>query len=178
MITITIPPDPLVSLEEVKVALGESGNDRDDLIEALLMAAQSELDGPNGWVGVCVAQQMVQTKASSFDCARLVGRPVVAATVLYKDSEGEHVLDPASYIVTSDGRLALTDGSSWPTVLKQPDAITIAYEVGIDDPDDPRYQHMRTAIILHVRMTLDGHEPEVSRKAIESIVRPMWVPVA
>lgn len=180
MATIVIPPDPLVDLEDVKVAIGESGTDRDALIETLLLAAQSELDGPNGWVGICAAQQMVSVKASSFDCPaiRLPGRPVVSATVLYLDEDGaEQTLGGADYVIGADGTLSLTDGANWPTLADQDDTITVTYEVGIDDPDDPRHSLMRTAIILHVRMTLDGVDPDVSRKAIESLVRSMWVPV-
>ncbi|GAB5642342.1 hypothetical protein JMUB7488_28400 [Staphylococcus aureus] len=51
----------------------------------------------------------------------------------------------------------------------------IHYSAGIADSFDPRIEIMKTAIIMHVRMTLDGVEPENSRKAIQSIVAPLWV---
>lgn len=180
MITITTPPALLVTVDEVKVALGESGTDRDDLIEALLWAAQSELDGPNGWVGISVAQQSAEIKASSFDCppVRLPGGPILSATVQYLDADGaEQTLDASAYVVGANGTLLLGSGATWPTLYGQGDAITVAYDVGITEEGDPRIQQMRTAIILHVRMTLDGIDPDASRRAIESLVRPMWVPV-
>lgn len=180
MATIVTPPELLVAVEEAKVALGESGTDRDDYIEMLILAAQSELDGPNGWVGISVAQQMTAIKASSFDCPpiRLPGVPVVAATVQYLDADGaEQTLADSDHVVGADGTLSLAAGAAWPTLASQGDAITVTYGMGIDDPDDPRTALMRTAILLHVRMTMDGVDPDVSRRAIESLVRSMWVPV-
>ncbi len=181
MITITVQPDPLVTLDDMKTALGESGNDRNDLIEAFTLAAQGELDGPNGWVGISIAAQTAQIKASSFDEPeiRLAGGPFGTVTVVYVDSNGANqTLASGDYIVGADGVLSLAAGKSWPTLADRADGITVTYECGVDDVDDPRTQLMRTAIMLHVRMTLDGNEPDVSRRAIEGLVRPMWVPVA
>ncbi len=178
MITITTAPAALVSVAEAKVALGESGSDRNTLIEGLIAAAQGELDGPNGWVGISVAEQSAEIKAASFDepAIRLIGGPVTAAVVTYLDSTGaEQTLDDETYVVGTDGTLLLVAGNDWPTVADQADAITVAYDVGIEDSTDPRVQQMRTAIIMHVRMTLDMVAPEASRKAIEALVRPMWV---
>ena len=96
MITITTAPAALVSVDEAKVALGESGSDRNTLIDGLIAAAQGELDGPNGWVGISVAEQSAEIKAASFDepAIRLIGGPVTAAVVTYLDSTGaEHWLD-------------------------------------------------------------------------------------
>ena len=177
MIKIVQPPEPLVSLDEMKVALGESGDDRNDFIETLVMAAQGELDGPNGWVGISVAPQIAQITASAFDPAiRLIGGPVFGVTINYFDADGDaQTLSDTGYIVGADGTISLADGAEWPTLAERADAVTVTYDVGIDDGDDPRVALMRTAIILHVRMTMDMVDPAMSRKAIESIVRPMWV---
>lgn len=178
MITITTPPAQLVTLAEAKVALGESGSDRDTLINAMILAAQAELDGPNGWVGVCVAEQTAQIKASSFDEPeiRLVGGPITDVAVTYLDSDGDtQTLDDQTYIVGQDGVLSLVYGEEWPTVSEQADCITVSYDVGIADTDDPRVNQMKIAIIMHVRMTLDMVAPDVHRRAIEALVRPMWV---
>ena len=97
-------------------------------------------------------------------------------TIDYFDADGEaQTLSDAGYIVGSDGTISLADGAEWPTVAERADAITVTYDVGIDDGDDPRVALMRTAIMMHVRMTMDMWEPETSRKTIESIVRPLWV---
>lgn len=181
-IVITSFPDMLVSLEEAKVAIGESGTDRDDLIEGLILAAQAELDGPKGWVGISVAQQGVEVTFDSFDdpCIRLPGGPIIGDVVItYVDSAGDAVvLDAADYIVQPDGSLGLVSGGTWPTLADQAGTITAAYTVGmVEGEDAQRIGLMKTAIKLHVRMTLDGVEPEISRRAIESLVRSLWVPV-
>lgn len=179
-VKIITPPAMLVSVEEAKVALGESGNDRNDLIEGLIMAAQAELDGPKGWVGISVAEQEVEATFDSFDAVpvRLPGGSIIGDVVItYLDSAGDTMtLDDALYTVQSDGSLGLTAGSAWPTLSDQAGAIAAAYSVGMS-AGDPRIALMKTAIKMHVRMTLDGVEPEASRRAIESLVRSLWVPV-
>lgn len=181
-ITVTSQPDLLVTVEEAKVALGESGSDRDGLIEGMLWAAQSELDGPKGWVGISVAQQSVEARFDTFDCppVRLIGGPIIGDVVIsYLDGDSATVvLDADGYVVAADGSVTLTAGSSWPTVASQAGACLAAYDVGlVFGEDDARLGQMKTAIIMHVRMTLDMVEPDVQRRAIESLVRSMWVPV-
>lgn len=180
-ITITSFPDMLVSLEEAKVAVGESGTDRDDFIEGLILAAQSELDGPKGWVGITVAQQGVEVRFDTFDDTplRLPG-PIIGYVVLsYLDADGAStVLDSDDYAVLPDGSLVLADGATWPTLADQSGAVSAAYTAGmVEGEDAQRIALMKTAIKMHVRMTLDGVDMENSRRAIESLVRSLWVPV-
>lgn len=182
IVTITSYPEMLVSLDEAKVAIGESGTDRDDLIEGLILAAQAELDGPKGWVGISVAQQGVEVRFDTFEeCPlRLPGGPIIGDVVVsYLDADGaSQTLDAADYDVLPDGSLILVDGSTWPTLAEQSGAITAAYTVGmVEGEEAQRIALMKAAIKMHVRMTLDGVEPEKSRRAIESLVRSMWVPV-
>jgi len=179
-IVVTTQPDPLVTLDEVKVAIGESGNDRNSLIEGMILAAQAELDGPHGWVGISVAPQSLQARVDSFaGPIRLIGGPIVGDVVgTYLDSSGQSVgLEPTVYVVQLDGTVSLAAGATWPAVSDQADACRFAYDVGIAAPTDPRLSLMKTAIILHVRMTLDGIDPDKARRAIEALVRPMWDPV-
>jgi hypothetical protein len=178
--TIIDPPYPLVTLEEAKVALGESGDDRDGLIGGLILAAQSELDGPLGWVGISVAEQGVEYRVDDFSCPIALPGPIIGAVdITYLDADGaQQSLDPGVYEVLSDGRVVLVSGQSWPTLYQQAEAVRFAYYAGIADPNDPRIAQMKTAIILHVRMTLDGIDAEAARRAIEALVRSMWVPVA
>jgi hypothetical protein len=177
-IMVTTQPEPLVTLDEAKVALGESGSDRDELIEGLILAAQSELDGPKGWVGMSVARQTVEVHFDRFcDTMRLPAGPVIApATVTYLDSDGaEQPLSDTIYTLLSDDRLVLTPEESWPSTYSRAEAVTLAYEVGIEDANDPRIALMKTAIILHVRMTLDHEEPEKRRETINWLVSSLKV---
>jgi hypothetical protein len=177
-ITVTTQPDPLVTLDEAKIALGESGSDRDELITGLITAAQAELDGPKGWVGISVARQSVEVRFDAFcDGMQLPGGPVIdPVTLTYLDSNGaEQTLGEGVYARLSDDRIALIPSQSWPATYLRAEAVTAAYDVGIADPDDPRIALMQTAIKLHVRMTLDGDDPDTRRRSIEWLVAPLRV---
>lgn len=175
-ITVTTQPDPLVTLDEAKIALGESGSDRDELITGLITAAQAELDGPKGWVGISVARQSVEVRFDAFcDGMQLPCGPVIdPVTLSYLDSDGaEQTLGTDIYALLSDGRIALVPTKSWPSTYSMAEAVTAAYDVGIEDQDDPRIALMQTAIKLHVRMALDGDDPDTRRRAIDWLVAPL-----
>lgn len=177
-VSITTQPDPLVSLDEAKVALGESGSDRNSLITSLILAAQAELDGPKGWVGISVAQQVVAVHFDRFaDCMSLPGGPVVApATITYLDVDGAtQTLDTGVYTLLSDDRIVRTPNQNWPSTYARADAVTVAYGVGIAEEADPRIALMKTAIILHVRMTLDHEDTDKRRETISWLVSPLKV---
>lgn len=177
-ITVTTQPEPLVTLDEAKVALGESGSDRDEFITGLILAAQAELDGPKGWVGISVAQQTVEVHFDRFcDSMALPAGPIVEpVTVTYLDSDGaEQTLSDTIYTLLTDGRLVRTPNESWPNTYSRDEAVIVSYDVGIEDEADPRIELMKTAIILHVRMTLDHEEPERRRETINWLVSPLKV---
>lgn len=181
-VTITTQPDPLLtsSDEIVRQSLALDGTDKDELVDVLLLAAQAELDGPLGWVGISVAQQSVQVTASSFDTPqlRLPGGPIIGdVEVTYLASDGTSTsLDSDSFVLLADGTLALVSGSSWPTLVDQENAITVAYDVGIEDENDPRVSLMKRAIIMHAGMNLDPpDDPQKTRDAIANLVRSLKV---
>lgn len=177
-ITVTTQPEPLVSIDEAKVALGESGSDRDELITSLILAAQAELDGPKGWVGISVAQQTVEVHFDRFcEPMRLPAGPIIEpVTVTYLDSDGtEQTLSDTIYTLLSDGRLVRSSNESWPSTYSRDEAVTASYQVGIEDEADPRIALMKTVIILHVRMTLDGKDTAQRREAINFLVSPLKV---
>lgn len=179
-IVVTTQPAPLVTLAEASVALGESSTDRQAYIEGLILAAQAKLDGPKGTLGISVAVQTISVVCSSFDCPpiRLPGGPITSdIEIVYLDGDGTEVtLDTGDFVVLSDGTIALPEGGSWPTIADQGNAITLTYDVGIEDEDDPRIQQMKTAIIMEVRKNLDMADPEAHAKAIDSLTSSLWVP--
>lgn len=177
-VTVIDQPYPLVTLQEAKVGLGEDGDHRNALITGMILAAQGEMDGPAGWLGMSVAVQGLEYTADDFSAPICLpfGPVIEPVEVYYFDEDGvEQVLDASVYQVLADGRVVLKAGETWPTVCDQEGAVRISYQAGIEDSFDPRIAIMKTAIILHVAMTLDGVEPESSRKAIQSIVAPLWV---
>lgn len=183
MITITIPPAPLLTCDDeiVRQSLGLDGSDRDELASSLLLAAQAELDGPNGKLGFTVAPQSVIYTAASFDLPiRLpAGSTISNIVVTYLDGDGaSQTLDDATYVVASDGAVTLASGASWPTLADQSNAVSIAYDIDGPDEGDPRIDQMKQAIIMHAKLHLDMDEPEQRRKVIENMTSTLWTPVA
>lgn len=177
-ITVTTQPEPLVTLDEAMVALGESGTDRSGLIRGLILAAQAELDGPKGWVGISVAPQAVEVRFDRLcDSMALPCGPIIAPVeVFYLDSDGaEQTLSASIYTLLTDGRLIRNPNESWPSTYSRAEAVTVAYAVGIEDDADPRVSLMKTAIKMHVRMTLDGEGQDKIREAIAWLVSPLRV---
>jgi hypothetical protein len=176
-LTVLTQPQPLVTLDEAKIALGESGSDRNALITTLILAAQAEMDGPKGWVGISVAEQTAEVRLDSFcDEMQLPAGPVVSplTSVKYLDSDGvEQTLDDETYVLLTDGRLILADEQSWPATLSTEEAVRVVYDVGISEATDPRVALMKSAILMHVKMTLDMVDPKIYREAIGNLVFPL-----
>jgi len=182
MITITTPPSPLLTSDDeiVRQSMGLDGTDKDALVDSLLLAAQSELDGPSGRLGFTVAPQSVVFTAAAFDPAiRLpAGTQISNVVVTYLDGDGtSQTLDDTSYVVASDGSLSLASGSSWPTLAEQENAVSVAYEIdGLDD-GDPRIDQMKQAIIMHAKLHMDMDQPDIRRKVIDAMTSTLWTPV-
>jgi hypothetical protein len=177
-ITVTTQPAPLVDVEEAKLALGFVGTtDRDEQIEGLILAAQAELDGPTGWVGISVAEQSLELRIDAFTTLiQLPYGPVTGVgAVNYLDDDGaEQTADGSLYDVLTDS-IVLVDGESWPESYAQAEAVRIAYDVGISDATDPRVFMMKSAIIMHVKMSMDMEDVEIRRKAIRALTAPLRV---
>lgn len=175
-VEVVTQPEPLVDLETVNTALGEDG-ERDVLIRGLLLAAQAYLDGPKSITGVAVAPQTVRVYFDNFDTGIVLPGETIAdplTSLTYRDGAGAFVpFDPAVYLMQKSGRLALVSGATWPSVAAGGDGVVAEYELGITDEDDPRIELMKTAIIMHVKMTLDMADPAVYQRVIENLVSPI-----
>ena len=177
-ITVLTQPEPLVDTEEAKLALGFVGTtDRDDQIDGLILAAQAELDGPTGWVGISVAEQQVELRLDRFcDTMRLPYGPITGVGgITYIDDDGaEQNLDGSVYDVLTD-TIVLVDGESWPETLGQAESVRITYDVGISDEGDPRVALMKTMIIANVKLMHDMVDVEVRLKVIRALAAPLRV---
>jgi len=178
-VTVFDQPYPLVSLEDAKTALGEYSDDRNALISGLIMAAQGEMDGPKGWLGMCIAEQGLEYVVDDFEDPIILPYGPVGESIeiLYVDKDGaEQVIPSTDFTVSTTGEIKLVSGASWPSVSSEGEAVRVRYYAGISDAFDPRIEMLKAAILLHVRMMIDGVEREAARNAMESIVRPLWVP--
>lgn len=171
-------PQALVDVEEAKLALGFQGTtDRDEMIEGLILAAQGEMFGPTGWVGISVAEQQIELRLDAFESTiKLPYGPIVGVgAVGYLDDDGaEQTADGSLYDVLTDS-IGLIDGENWPETYAQAEAVRITYDVGIADTEDPRVHLAKTAIIMHVKMTMDMEEPEKRQQVIRWLTAPLRV---
>ena len=58
--TVVTPPAPIVTLEEAKAHLRVDHADEDALITAVVATATAWLDGPDGWLGRALGEQMLE----------------------------------------------------------------------------------------------------------------------
>ena len=181
-IVVTAQPEPLLTHDDnvVRQSMALDGTDRDEQADLLLLAAQAELDGPKGKLGFSVAEQSVMVTADSFESPliRLPGGPIPGSVVVsYLDSSGTtQIMDDSTYLVSSDGMLTLSDGSTWPALYAQSNAVSVAYDVGIEDEDDPRIEQMKSAIIMHAKLHMDFEDVEITREAITRLTSTLWDP--
>lgn len=124
---LTTPPTAAVTLIEAKDHLNVDHTDEDAKISFFIAAAVSELDGPTGYLGRCIATQTWTLSLTEWgDGLTIPLRPVASVSVAYDDADAvAQVLDPASYrLVTNwgeDARIewigdlpALADGADYP----------------------------------------------------------------
>lgn len=169
------PTDTPVTLAEAKTQLGVSGSTDDTLIEALIAAATSRLDGPQG-LGLAL---VTQTWRQTMDCwpydgeIRLGLAPVSSITsITYVDAAGDtQTVDAGDYrLVTGDPYLVVPAfGVAWPGHRHQRAAITITFVAGFGDdaawaaatayPEMARIKH---AILLSVKDLYGSAKRDVS----------------
>jgi uncharacterized phiE125 gp8 family phage protein len=145
---VTQPTEPLLTLTEAYAQLrldptfGTSPPSRPDdaLIEGAVTAATAEVDGPEGWLGRCIAPQ---TLALSLPELPRDGAPIflpfppliAVDSVTYLDADGveTQLVETADYRVGTEGRvpyIAPAWGTSFPRGRVQGGAVTIIYRCG------------------------------------------------
>lgn len=178
-VTIVVQPVPMVNLAEAKLELGIDSAERDAQIDRFILAAQAEMDGPNGWVGISVAPQTLEYRFDDFSSDILLPHgPVIDPLVSFQYLDGEGDLQDLTtddYVLLSDGRIILADGSTWPTPLDQEQAVRVIYDVGITDESDTRFQLMKSAILMRVRVLMDMADPAVYERTIDNLLRSLKV---
>lgn len=144
-------PKPVISLEEAKAQLRVDGDDEDTLINGYIAAAIGEIDGPDGWFGRAIGEQVLELTLDGFD-----GSPIVlpyqpvgeVLEVRYRSPhDGWRVLDPTTYDQFGDV-LDSAPGMQWPTVRRRDGigAVVIRYEAGYAKLPDT----IRVALLLMI----------------------------
>lgn len=130
------PASPLITLAEARVWCHEDSTDQDALLQLLIDAATSELDGMTGILGRCLIAQTWRFDFDSFAHEiRLPLAPLIAVTsVSWKDAPGaSQTVAPTVYHAVEDALspvVRLASGQSWPTPAIRPDAVSITAQLG------------------------------------------------
>lgn len=155
---ITAPAHDPVTLAEVKAHIRVNQNDEDPGIGAYVTAATLRLDGRDGLLGRCLITQTWKLTLDAFASEIAIPLPPCQSVdeIAYIDPDGTtQTLSPAAYqafgLGTAEGaRLRPAHGISWPTIRRQPEAVTITFTAGFGDNPADVPEPIRTAILMRV----------------------------
>jgi uncharacterized phiE125 gp8 family phage protein len=141
---ITAPAAPLITLDEAKAHCRVDHTDDDTLIESIVEAVTSHLDGYHGMTHRALVTQRWEDAFTCFDGdMRLTQSPCASiVSVTYTDGAGSDlVIDSAQYAVLTDiiGSFVIpAPGLSWPMASAiRRDAVRIRYDAGQSAADVP-----------------------------------------
>lgn len=169
------PPARLVTLEEAKTflrVLDDSDAETDNLISALIVAAQAEFDGPTGWVGRCFGEQRLEWTGGPLACEFRTPYPDLKSVVSVEARVGGQwqALPSASYQADDAGVVRPLAGA-WPSMS----ASRVTYVAGMA-AGDLRLQQVKTAILFHVKIHFyEGDFGERIRKSIDALLAPLRI---
>lgn len=129
---VVTPPDPLVSLYDAKEHLRVRHYEEDGLIELYLKAATSWIDGPKGWLGRSIGQQVLEVKGTAFGeiCTLPFGPVIELVSATYIDEAGAAQTLPADVYELHDDTLALAPDQSWPATRGRRGDAVVRYKAG------------------------------------------------
>lgn len=132
-------PGPLVELELAKQHLRVDGGDSDSLISAYIAAISAHIDGPEGWLGRSVGNQLLELRTDTL-CGLIVlpyGPAAAIEAITYIDPDGASVtLPPVSYVLDGDS-VDLAYGKAWPRVRGDRGGVRIRYRAGYESCPRP-----------------------------------------
>ncbi|WP_193336171.1 head-tail connector protein [Devosia beringensis] len=186
------PPEILpVSLEEAKLHLRVEDNDEDTLINALLRAAVSHLDGWTGVLGRCLVEQTWRLDFDTFGrCMRLPLWPIIEIeSITWRNEAGQvATIGDSNYALRSDERGAYVywdRAYGSPSGLYESAAVSVQVKAGYSttpaveaDPEaEPPVEAvpavstvpaaLKVAILLLVGTWFDNREATVSGNSSE-----------
>lgn len=132
------PPGPVVTLDQAKRQLRVEHDDDDDLIDALVGTATATLDGPDGWLGRALGEQVLELQVRSFGCwLGLPFPPIVSVSaVTYLDPTGAmQTVAPELYFLEAGRFVRSVPAWAPPALACRSDAVRVRYVAG--HPDTP-----------------------------------------
>jgi uncharacterized phiE125 gp8 family phage protein len=175
---IEAPQQRIIDRTALKQHLRVTTTADDARIDALLLAAESYLDGGAGILGRALQPQTWQFSLSNWPANRLVHLPlpptIAVISVDYLDEAGTlQTLSAASWRQVKGGingdLVVFEDDATLPAVdYDEPDAVRITYTCGYDSSASPGYDSIPEVVIyaavLIVRAWYDN-EPEIPNSA-------------
>lgn len=133
-VRVVIPPPAIVAWEEADAHLRLDGDtSQQDLVESLIAAATSSIDGPTGWLGRALGPQTLEARCEAFWCDdfQLPYPPIFAVdSIQYLDIVGAlQTVDPAGYELV-DREVVPIYGTRWPTARNSAGSVRMRYKAG------------------------------------------------
>lgn len=169
-VRVIVPPEPLIDVADAKAFLRVDHADDDDLIEELIVAAQSEVDGPHGQLGRAIGLQTLEATFSGFAHWMPLPYPDLneVVSVSYTSPAGSsETASGALYEIAGEG-IRLKDGAAWPAAAYGCDAVRVQYKASTE-LDTAAVERVKLAIKLHVRGHYD-REGDAWRGAFDSLL--------
>jgi uncharacterized phiE125 gp8 family phage protein len=135
---ITAPTSEPVTTDEAKLWLRLDSDAEIDVVARLITTARQLLDGADGYLGRCIAEQTWALVLDRFPCERWVEIPlpplleIVSVKYLYS-AGAEQTYASSNYRIDSDdwcGRILLNSGSFWPDTICERASVTITFKAG------------------------------------------------
>lgn len=167
-------PEPLVELDLAKKHLREDGDDWDDLIEAYIAAVSSHIDGPEGWLGRSVGEQLLELRADALCGPVLLPYgPVTAVEGFdYMGPDGTELsLAEVSYVLEA-ANVSPAYGSSWPSVRGDAGCVRIQYRAGYASPPKP----IQVAVLMIVGELFANREESTAEIKISGPAEALLAP--
>lgn len=197
-VLITAPTADVISLANVKVALGISSTSQDGMLQAALNATIAQLDPSfGGWLGRALRPQTWELRMPSFysstemlerwkcyGAIELPFPPLISITsVKYDDSNSvEQTMPTTDYRVLGSGTLgkqaiAPIYGGVWPSTKCDTESTRIRFQCGYATSPDALPPSIGQAVALSVRSLLSDAERNLylAREDVPGVRGRQWV---
>ena len=180
-VLVTPPTIKPITLTEAKAALDIAYADKDTLINGLIAAATSYLDGWTGILGRALCEQTWRQDFDSFwACMPLPLFPVISITsVKYRDTLNvEQTVDAANYSLKENdlgGYVRFLSTYSAPSLYVESPAVSVTYKAGYANTGtDPNFTStvpdaIKQAMLLLVRHWFDNPSSVIIGATVEKL---------
>lgn len=171
------PTDPVVTLAEVRAHVRMDAMDDDAVLTLLAEAAVAHLDGYQGVLGLCLADQEWELSYDAFPSGPIklpLGPVIEVVSVTYTDAVGvPQTFAPINYEVdTSSGDGWVVPVSAWPTTGSYLNAARVRFRAG-HSPAGAVPDALRVAVLMLVSHWYNNREGQGQLPAaVDALITP------